>query len=254
MWIRKHRELLPCVFTLVLRLWEPGPDSGDPLASGAEALEAEERAHDAELVREIAERKRVTADRGIKLAVVLLASRRLLDAPELDARLSLLRRQAGLDARASLFVLSPLPANEVAAFVASLRAEIFPAAVDYYREHGRRARRKRSRVPTRSDTANSLSAAGWSVRYDFKSASFAEQRQEIEVALKHYEDCYDGLVDLLAQPTPALAPRTKRWAEAKVLSDCISAKVRDAFSDGPEPGRSPSCTSTSTIQRTRSRS
>lgn len=179
-WIRKHRELVPAVFVLVLRLYEFPPGVGasvDPIAR-----EDHERAEDAQLVTEIIDRKRSTLERGIKLAVVLLCSRELLDDPHLDARLSLIRRQSGLDSRASLFVISPVPQSEVNHFVHSLRQELHPAALDYYREHGRRVRRKRARIVVAGRGA--LSEQGWNVRYDYKLALFAEMRGELEVALK----------------------------------------------------------------------
>ncbi|BGP36865.1 hypothetical protein JCM10449v2_000767 [Rhodotorula kratochvilovae] len=227
-WIRKHRELVPSVFVLVLRLHESAPGSTrDPVER-----EDEERAADADLVREIVDRRRSTLERGIKLAVVLLCSRELLDDPALDIRLSLIRRQSGLDSRASLFVISPVPQSEVANFVQSLRAELFPAALDYYREHGRRVRRKRARQAPRG----ALSERGWNVRYDYKLGLFAEMRGEIEVSLKHYEDCYDALVDMFAQPD-LLVARTKRWAEAKVLADCLSVKVSKMYLYLNEPSR-----------------
>ncbi|KAK4054805.1 hypothetical protein OIV83_000729 [Microbotryomycetes sp. JL201] len=241
-WIRKHREMTPAVFVLVLRLAEIDHSSKltrtlvDPLVDqnahrndasdvDADATELdEERRLDAQLVNEIVDRKRSTVERGIKLAVVLLCSRRLLDNPSLDNRLSLIRRQSGLDARASLFVISPVPQSEVVNFVASLKAELYPAALDFYREHGRRVRRKRARqVPK-----GGLSDKGWSIRYDYKMGFFSEMRGEIEVALKHYEDCYDSLIDMFAH-VETLPPRTKRWAEAKVLTDCLSVKVSKMY-------------------------
>ncbi|GAA5980354.1 hypothetical protein JCM10908_001625 [Rhodotorula pacifica] len=230
-WIRKHRELVPAVFVLVLRLFEvlPGVGAPDPLAR-----EDEERAKDAELVTEIIDRKRSTLERGIKLAVVLLCSHELLDDPQLDARLSLIRRQSGLDSRASLFVISPVPQSEVNHFVQSLRAELYPAALDYYREHGRRVRRKRARIVVAGK--GGLSEQGWNVRYDYKLALFAEMRGELEVALKHFEDCYDNLVEMFAHPE-LLPPRTKRWAEAKVLADCVSCKISKYYFYLSEPAR-----------------
>ncbi|KAI5481898.1 hypothetical protein MNV49_000175 [Pseudohyphozyma bogoriensis] len=214
-WIRKHREMVPSVFVLVLRLGEYTNDG--PLDLGRK--EEQERAWDAELVQEVVDRKRSTTERGIKLAVVLVCSRQLLDDTSLDARLSLIRRQSGLDSRASLFVISPVPQAEVQNFVLSFRSELFPAALDYYREHGRRVRRKRARqVPK-----GRLSDKGWTVRYDYKMGAFSEMRGEIEVALKHYEDAYETLLDMFA--SSHLAPRTKRWAEAKVLADCLTVKV-----------------------------
>lgn len=96
----------------------------------------------------------------------------LTDDPSLDYRLSIIRRQSGLDSRASLFVISPVPQAEVQKFVASLQIELYESAIDYYREHGRRVRRKRSRVPTSTvsrpiggsaTSAPTLSGAAWSV-------------------------------------------------------------------------------------------
>ena len=46
--------------------------------------EAEERARDTELAAEIAQRKRTTNERAIKLTVVLMASRRMLGASLAD--------------------------------------------------------------------------------------------------------------------------------------------------------------------------
>jgi hypothetical protein len=43
-----------------------------------EVRQAAERQHDTELSKEIAERKKITSERGIKLTVVLMASRAML--------------------------------------------------------------------------------------------------------------------------------------------------------------------------------
>jgi hypothetical protein len=76
-WLRKHIELVPSVFVFFTRLWEaPAPKS--PLEPRLDAEAGEERQRDTELAMEIAARKRSTVERGIKLTVVLLASRRAL--------------------------------------------------------------------------------------------------------------------------------------------------------------------------------
>lgn len=41
---------------------------------------------------------------------------------------------------------------------------------------------------------------------------------------RHYQDAYSTLI-LMFGSTAILPPRTKRWAEAKVLADCINLKV-----------------------------
>jgi trafficking protein particle complex subunit 11 len=45
---------------------------------------------------------------------------------------------------------------------------------------------------------------------------------------RHYQDAYASLLVMFGSPL-MLPPRTKRWAEAKVLADCISIKVRRFF-------------------------
>jgi hypothetical protein len=82
-WIRKHTTLVPSVFVLFLRIFEiqsGTPRSPlDPPDPDREREKAdEERRKDAELAEEIAQRKKGTNERGIKLTVVLMASRRML--------------------------------------------------------------------------------------------------------------------------------------------------------------------------------
>lgn len=99
-WIRKHRELVPSVFVLVLRLYEFDLSGGTYKSINEEGNEAAlsasvskdkdqtdvgplekekiERINDNELVNDILNRKRICAERGVKLAVVLLTSREIL--------------------------------------------------------------------------------------------------------------------------------------------------------------------------------
>ena len=80
-WIRKHTTLVPSVFVIFMRIFEFPPHVlRSPLEghdSEKERLE-EERRRDTELAAEIAQRKKGTNERGVKLTVVLMASRRLL--------------------------------------------------------------------------------------------------------------------------------------------------------------------------------
>ncbi|KAF8584313.1 hypothetical protein K439DRAFT_1633686 [Ramaria rubella] len=257
-WVRKHTELLPSVFVLFLRLFEPPsrppPSPISPLHNQftsekeEEKRREEERKRDAELSAEIAIRKRACSERGVKLTVVLMASRKMLDDPNLDSRLTYIRRQSGLDSRAALFVLSPVSPSELQEFVKSLQSALHDAALEYYLNHSKRVRRKRNRqvgsiasgISIHSHTgtfATPTSAAfpsrapvqplrpqGWIVRYEYKMACFAEFRGEEEVARKHFQTSWETLLDMFGS-TAILPPRTKRWAEAKVLADCISLKI-----------------------------
>ncbi|KAG1737900.1 Gryzun, putative trafficking through golgi-domain-containing protein [Suillus paluster] len=245
-WIRKHTALVPSVFVLFLRLFEapmvhPRSPSG-PLDPEHERDKAEEeRRRDTELSAGIAARKKMTNERGIKLTAVLLATRRMLDDPSLDSRLTFIRRQSGLDSRAALFVLSPVSTSELNDFARSLQDALYESALEYYTSHSKRVRRKRNRhsqsvssynppplVPVGAVSARPLRPEGWTVRYEYKMACFAEFRGEDEVALKHYQDAYSTLMIMFGS-TAILPPRTKRWAEAKVLADTINVKISKLY-------------------------
>jgi trafficking protein particle complex subunit 11 len=69
-----------------------------------------------------------------------------------------------------------------------------------------------------------LDSRGWTVRANFKLGAYSEYKQELDVAIKFYEISYNELIELFSS-TAILPPRSKRWAEARVLADSISYKV-----------------------------
>ncbi|OCH86086.1 hypothetical protein OBBRIDRAFT_890731 [Obba rivulosa] len=242
-WIRKHTTLVPAVFVIFMRIYEsPVQQPRSPLdvpdADREREREVEERRRDTELASDIAQRKKHMNEYGVKLTVVLLASRRMLDDPALDARLTFIRRQSGLDPRAALFVLSPVSQAEIGDFVRSLQDALYEPAVEYYTNHSKRVRRKRNKhsqtassyplpmspIGAAGTTPRPLRPEGWTVRYEYKMACFAEFRGEDEIALKHYQDAYSSLLIMFGS-TAILPPRTKRWSEARVLADCINVKI-----------------------------
>jgi hypothetical protein len=133
----------------------------------------------------------------------------------LDSRLTFIRRHSGLDSRAALFVLSPVSTAELQDFVrrysshlplhhlfliitlSSLQQALYEPALEYYTAHSKRVRRKRNRhsqavasypnpaaALVNPNIARPLRPEGWTVRYEYKMACFAEFRGEDEVALK----------------------------------------------------------------------
>ena len=74
----------------------------------------------------------------------------------------------------------------------SLQQALYDPAIEYYTAHAKRVRRKRNRHATSSLSRGSslpgsalpLRPEGWTVRYEYKMACFAEFRGEEEVALK----------------------------------------------------------------------
>ncbi|KAK0459106.1 Gryzun, putative trafficking through golgi-domain-containing protein [Desarmillaria tabescens] len=243
-WIRKHTTLVPSVFVLFLRLFEfPLHNLRSPLDAPdhdrEKDREQEERKRDGELAAYVASRKKSTNERNMKLTVVLMASRRMLDDPALDARLTFIRKQSGLDARAALFVLSPVSSSELGEFVQSKHCtnrqwNITPHILS---ASGVKRNRHTQAVSSYSNplspvghagTIRPLRPEGWTVRYEYKMACFAEFRGEDEVALKHYQDAYEVLAVMFGSIS-ILPPRTKRWAEAKVLADCINIKITKLY-------------------------
>lgn len=84
-WIRKHTTLVPSVFVLFTSLFEfLSHNPWTPLdvpSHGSERerdREQEERRRDSDLAAQVAVRKKTTSERGIKLTVVLMASRKML--------------------------------------------------------------------------------------------------------------------------------------------------------------------------------
>lgn len=209
-WLRKHTDLLPSNFVLFHRL----SPSTSPLAGPGE---------DDALIVELSRRRRMLSERGIKLTVVLLASRDLLDSPSLDGRLSHLRRSATLDSRSSLFVLTPVSAEELAEFSASLQEVLWESALEYYALKERRAGRRKKARANEIRPGRALSTEGWRVRDEFKSGFWAEIRGDWETARKHYHQSYQALLSLFT--SSHLHARTKRWAEAKVLSDALVLRL-----------------------------
>jgi trafficking protein particle complex subunit 11 len=79
----------------------------------------------------------------------------------------------------------------------SIQQALYDPAIEYYTAHSKRVRRKRNRNITASSVnvppsplvttipqSRPLRPEGWTVRYEYKMACFAEFRGEDEVALK----------------------------------------------------------------------
>ena len=233
-WIRKHTALLPSVFVLFSRMFEASnttprsPLDTPDVEHERDRLE-EERRRDTELSAEIAQRKKSTGERGIKLTVVLLASRKMLGMLSrhvpfpsqclMSGRRSVARRSTvtypktkwtrfesgSVRIEPRQFHRTRRVRSEVSVqrffFVFlpesfSLQDALYEPSVDYYTSHSKRVRRKRNRhsqassynppplIPVGAASPRPLRPEGWTVRYEYKMACFAEFRGEDEVALK----------------------------------------------------------------------
>lgn len=148
----------------------------------------------------------------------------------ISERLENIRRGTALDPK-SVFYIPPQESPEaLKEVINSILGVLYTSAVEYYRDLGRHARKKRSRgiapqptVPPTSGTSQTLSLPDWNFRYDFKSAIFAEFRQETDAALRSFEQAYEVL---LGQDVLDIIPSwSPRWNEARLLSDVIAIRI-----------------------------
>ncbi|PKI85084.1 hypothetical protein MVES_001226 [Malassezia vespertilionis] len=226
-WIRKHTEYIPAVHIYFFCM----PPAVDP------ALET-----DLALVQAMQDARAAAAPRGIRLVIVLLCEPSTLAQRELEPRLAHVRRAAGLEQRGALFVLSTAT-TDVPAFWASLERAVWDGAGEYYKERVRHVRRNRARYPPSPTVLQPLLAAagvagmlrpgptatltlnGWNIRTAFKLGAFSEMLGDVRETIVHYTEAYRVLMHHYLGNTHVLQPRTKRWAEAKVLADTLSLKL-----------------------------
>lgn len=217
-WLDKHQHFLPSVCLSFYTL------TSDPATATL---------HDNQLKADINAVKNALAQSGYRcrLAVVILSDQSPSSMTRFQDRLDNIRRGTGLDPKASLFVLpTQRSESELESALDSVLSAVFNQAAEYYRDMGRHARKKRSRgitpqptVPPTSGTSHTLSLQGWNVRYDFKAAVFAEFRQEMDAALRSYEQAYETLMgaDVL-ETIPSWSPR---FNDARLLADVVAIRA-----------------------------
>lgn len=216
-WIRKHIEYLPAVYVAYVCMSDAGGD--DAIITALSKLRAS------------------IAHRGTRLVAVLVCAH---PSVATDARVADIRRAVQLDARAGVFVVSPGVDPE--AFCALLDTALLDGAHEYYWDRSWRVRRNRARYPPPPSIAQPIIAAasaagllgahsallageGWNVRALYKLAALAELQGTAGDVLPLYSEAYEQLVTACLANTGVLAPRTRRWAEAKVLADTVSFKI-----------------------------
>lgn len=120
---------------------------------------------------------------------------------------------------------------EITTFVQSIMTTLQPLCVEHYRELTKHARRKKARggpPPTASvhfgAGSQSLSKSGWNARYEIKQGVFAEFRQEMDVAERHYGAAIDELFSSegVFEATASWSPR---WEEARLLCDALAIRT-----------------------------
>ncbi|KAH6678509.1 Gryzun, putative trafficking through golgi-domain-containing protein [Halenospora varia] len=217
-WVEKHQEHVPSAFVSFYTF------TSDPNLATK---------NDNQLKTDISNIKSILSRSGYRtrLVVVLLSEKSIVQSPEIEERLSNIRKNTNLDSKTSLFFLPPnSSAVELQAFVESITSTIYPLCIEYYRDLSKHSRRKRNRgivppptAPPTLGTSQTLSSQGWNVRYDFKLGVFAEFRQEMDAAVRSYESGYEGLLgpDVLE----AISSWSPRWNEARLLADVFAFRI-----------------------------
>ncbi|KAF2266850.1 hypothetical protein CC78DRAFT_614666 [Lojkania enalia] len=217
-WVAKHQHYVPSVFVSFFAF------TSDPNLNSL---------HDNQLKTEINKIKGQIqkSEYRTRYIVVLLSDKTVLEAPDMEDRLSTIRRATGLDPKNSLFFLPPNASQiELRTFVHSVLSTLQPVCVEYYRDLTKHSRRKKGRgtvplptAPPTRGTSQTLSHPGWGVRYDFKLGIFAEFRQEMDAAQRHYGIALDALFgsEGIFETTASWSPR---WNEIRLLGDAIALR------------------------------
>ena len=216
-WLWKHQELVPAAFLSFYSL-----TSDSTLAT----------LHDNKIKTDINTLKSSILQSGYKsrLSVVILPDEGAAFIDGAQERMENIRRGCGLDTKSFFFLPSHGTKEELERTADNMLATLYTQAIEQYRDLGRHSRRKRGRgtipqptVPPTSGTSQTLSLSGWTVRYDFKSGIFAEFRQEMDIALRSFEQAYETLLgaDVL-DSIPSWSPR---WNEARMLADILAVRT-----------------------------
>ncbi|KAI8936494.1 hypothetical protein NX059_006899 [Plenodomus lindquistii] len=217
-WVSKHQHYVPSVFVSFFDF------TTDPITNSL---------HDNQLKTDINRIKTQIqkSDYRTRFVVVLLSNKTILEAPDIEERLAVIRRATGLDPKNSFFFLPPNTSHvELQAFVTSVLSTLQPVCVEYYRDLTKHARRKKGRgtippptAPPTRGTSQTLSYPGWGIRYDFKLGILAEFRQEMDAAQRHYNIALDALFNSegLFETTASWSPR---WDEIRLLADIIALR------------------------------
>ncbi|OCK78926.1 hypothetical protein K432DRAFT_355870 [Lepidopterella palustris CBS 459.81] len=217
-WVAKHQYYIPSVF---ISFFDFTSDAN------------RNSLHDNQLKTEINNIKGQLqkSDYRTRYVVVLLSDKTILEAPDIEERLAIIRRATGLDPKNSLFFLPPNTSRvELSSFVHSVMSTLQPVCVEYYRDLTKHARRKKGRgqippptAPPTRGTSQTLSHQGWAVRYDFKLGVLAEFRQEMDAAQRHYSFALENLFgpDGVFETTASWSPR---WDEIRLLADSVALR------------------------------
>lgn len=217
LWFAKHQQQVPAVFIAFFRI------SAEDGASQNEQIQIDINAIRSSLSR---------SGFKTKFAAVLLSDKSILHAPELEDKISSIRRATMLDSKTGLFFMPPMSSQaEIATFAQSMFTTLQPLVLEYYRDLTKHCRRKKARGNTSTFMSSpsdggqhTLSTPGWNARYEIKQGVFAEFRQEMDVAERHYSAAIEELFgsEGVFETTVSWSPK---WDHARILCDTLAIRV-----------------------------
>jgi hypothetical protein len=218
-WFAKHQGDVPAVFLAIFTF-----DAGENAAQNDEVLKS-----DINTIRNALNRSGFRT----RLAVMIVGNQSILQAPEIEERLASIRRATSLDTKTGLFFMPPMPTqSECTIFVQNTVLALQASTVEYYRDLSKHARRKKARSGTAPQllgslvgAAQSISTSGWNVRYEIKQGIFAEFRQEMDVAERHYAVAIQELLSSEGGVFETTVNWSPRWDEARLLCDSLAIRV-----------------------------
>ncbi|KAL1898210.1 hypothetical protein Sste5346_003616 [Sporothrix stenoceras] len=225
-WIQKHQEVVPSVFICFYSL------TTDPTTATLQ---------DNKIKSDINAFRTAVQQSGYRSRVAVAV---FFAAPGDDSnssadgaaqeRLENIRKGSGTDTKHFFAIPAATapgaPVEELHRVAENMLTNVYTISMDYYRDLSRHARKKRGRgsapqpsVPPTSGTSQTLSLAGWHIRYDFKAAVIAEFRQETDAALRLLDQAYETLLgpEVLSEAIPHWSPR---WNEARLLADTLAVR------------------------------
>ncbi|KAI9669927.1 MAG: hypothetical protein M1831_006963 [Alyxoria varia] len=213
LWNAKHQEIVPGIFLAFFAIsCDPNQDS----------------LHDDHLKNEIvAIRSSIEQSHyRTRLAVVFMGDESTtssFNASDLQERITNIKKAARLDNTNAFFFPYDTDPAEFGSFAARVLSNIRPICIEYYRDltkHGRRKRDKGSNplIP------QGIPRLGWVCRYEYKLGIFAEFRDEMDVAERHYVAALDALFNPQG-PFQSISDWSPRFNEARLLSDVIACRL-----------------------------
>lgn len=162
--------------------------------------------------------------------VIVLVADGPINHNDLEERLVNIRRGTNFDSKGLYFLPGSSSRSEIQEFARILLSTLHPTSIEYYRDLSKHARRKRNRntvpqptLPPTQGTSLVLSLPGWNVRYEFKLAVFAEQRQEMNAACRNYETAYEILFS--GELFESMPVWSARFNEVRMLADVIVIRI-----------------------------